>query len=237
MWSTNSDIGAITSDFRLALKLVSELNLIDTIEILFPPNHFFPSLFNPQQDEMFSLGGSLDFRQRYFAISTHDWSQSDLSKGNKKKLRQFRERGGYTTQLSPSNLPSVYAVIKENRRMLGVSPSIDLEGLTRLFEKFPEHYRLFGSFIGDDLTAVAVTVETSKKQHYVFFWADVLQFRPVSPVVSLCDFLVDYSRNNGYDILDLGAASTSGVDTEGLLRFKQNLGATEYEQLQILLRL
>ena len=62
-------------------------------------------------------------------------------------------------------------------------------------------------------------------------------FRHLSPVVAMCDFLANSSRNRGMSFLDLGAAQLDGVDIPGLVRFKANLGAIPSDKYQVSLTL
>ena len=62
-------------------------------------------------------------------------------------------------------------------------------------------------------------------------------FGHLSPVVAMCDFLVQSARDKGMSFLDLDATQIDGVDILGLVRFKANLGAIPSNKYQIRLTL
>ena len=72
---------------------------------------------------------------------------------------------------------------------------------------------------------MCLTVNIAPEVRYVLYWADDLSFRNYSPLTLLCERLVEQSRVDGIQFLDLGISSNDGLLNEGLHRFKQNLGA------------
>jgi hypothetical protein len=170
------------------------------------------------------------FTDRNFVIKLGAWSESDLSKGNRKKLRQSRESGFFSSQLDSSEIPNAYAIIAENRKRLGVIPSISLDELRYLVVSFPKLYKIFGTYYKSELIAAAIVVETHPENNYVYMWAEKFEYRSFSPVVSVFKKIAEHSQEGGYKFLDLGTSSSKGKTIEGLVRFKSNLGALEYEK-------
>jgi hypothetical protein len=203
------------------------------LEILLPPEHL--NEFDPvtQLRVLSDLGATVDFVERSNYLLLNEWNHADLSKGNRKKLRQWIESNGVIEQVDNNRISEVYEIIRLNRLTLGVEPSISLEGLQSLFSSFPTEYSLYLGRVNHENAVAAVVVQNSLSQNYVFFWADTAMFRHLSPVVAMCDFLVQSARDNGMSFLDLGAAQIDGVDIPGLVRFKSNLGAVPSPKYQI----
>jgi hypothetical protein len=203
------------------------------LEILLPPEHLRE--FDPanQLQVLTDLGATVDFVERSNYLPLDDWNYSKLSKGNRKKLRQWIESSGSIEKVDYSHIAEVYEIILLNRLALGVEPSISLEGLQSLFSNFPSEYSLYLGRVNQKNAVAAVVVQNSLYQDYVFFWADTSMFRHLSPVVAMCDFLVKSARDKGMRFLDLGAAQIDGDDIPGLVRFKANLGALPSSKYQL----
>jgi len=231
------EIDVLPSDLRnIILGLKKDFPGVH-LEILLPPEHLIE--FNPQAQLqiLISLGGTVDFVERSNYLSLGDWSHDNLSKGNRKKYRQWIESNGTIEKVDVSCISEVYEIIRLNRLGLGVEPSINLEGLLALFSNFPVEYNLYLGQVNRENAVAAVVVQNASCQDYVFFWADTLAYRHLSPVVAMCDFLARSAREKGRSFLDLGAAQINGVDIPGLVRFKTNLGAMPSDKYQVSLTL
>jgi hypothetical protein len=203
------------------------------ITVYLPPEFAFP--FDPIL--MFNVFESLGSRVVYtdidYWISPLNWSESSMSKGNQKKLRQWISSNGQISEVSLSNFESVYQVILENRHSLGVEPSISAGDLENLMLNFKDEYKLYSGTVDGDIAVVAITVQVHPRIKYVFFWADKLQYRHLSPVVAMCAHLVNTCLISNIDFLDLGISTERGIENPGLMRFKANLGALPSPKHQI----
>jgi len=203
------------------------------LEILLPPEHLNEFDSVTQLQVLSDLGATIDFVERSNYLPLKEWNHADLSKGNRKKLRQWVESDGLIEKVDNNHVSEVYEIIRLNRLALGVEPSISLEGLRSLFSGFPTEYSLYLGRVNHENAVAAVVVQNSLSQDYVFFWADTAMFRHLSPVVAMCDFLVQSAKDRGLSFLDLGAAQINGVDIPGLVRFKSNLGAMPSPKYQV----
>ena len=196
-----------------------------SIEIHMPPKYFYPEIFDVQHEMITSRSGKTLYVETSHYIDVERWSPAAMSKGNKKKLRQCGENLVTTAILSSAKLETVYDLLLENRLSRGVSLSISLTQLRTSFAQMPDSYRCFGTFLGPEMIAAAVTVLIADDFEYVYMWADDVKHRGLSPVVTLCEAIVADSKSRGVRTLDLGISSKHGVLDEGLSRFKVNLGA------------
>jgi hypothetical protein len=187
-----------------------------------------------QLEALANTGFKTQFVDVNYHIDVQSWSPSIMSKGNQKKLRQWKRAGGTVTQFAPSKLPELYEVIRLNRGRLGVEPSISLVDLGKLVSAFPQNYFLFGGQINNSIAVAAVVVQVSSITSYVFFWADAIEFRNYSPVVAICEEIAIWSKSQGLFRLDLGISSERGVLNSGLSTFKSNLGAQPDDKLMLL---
>lgn len=206
--------------------------------IVLPPEYFFPSVFKNQSKALEAIGFEQKYSDFNFHIELTGWSHSFMSKGNKKKIRQFFEAGGIVEECKVTDYLNAYLVLKSNRQVRGVEMSMDSIKFVKNLTVLPEKYKAYVARIGVEIAAVAYVVGLTKDVRYVLFWGDDINFRKLSPVASLLDFLVTESRDLGYQILDLGISSVNGIRDEGLSRFKRNLGAKEslkttYQEISI----
>jgi hypothetical protein len=204
-----------------------------TITFYLPPIDPVSEKVSSQLEILSRSGFEIDFVDSNFLISTQEWSLTDLSKGNRKKLRQWNEAGGHIGEVGLGSLPNVYEVIRLNRLSLGVKPSITLDDLTKLAVGLDSSYNFYIASIDGQTAAVAVTVEARSTSKYVFFWADVAEYRHLSPVVALCAHLIDVCNHEKKRFLDLGISTEDGLPNPGLIRFKRNLGASECPKFQL----
>ena len=172
-------------------------------------------------------GAELEFTDKNYHVDLDVWSAASMSKGNRKKLRQWNELEGSVRQACRGELEDVYEVVRANRESLGVKPSVTREDLRRLMDTFPGSYDLYLGEVSGQIAASAVVVAVAQRTNYVFYWADSAAFRHLSPVVALHVHLVQTYRALGKTVLDLGIATEAGVDNAGLIRFKKGLGAID----------
>ena len=166
-------------------------------------------------------------------VELDKWSVNDMSKGNRKKMRQCQETELSFMEGTPDDLAAAYQVIDENRKILGAKVSLRLDELVALLLNFPEKYRCYilKSHTGE-IAASAFLVETSAENLYVYSWADNPKFRHLSPLVYLMNEIITISKSS-YRYLDLGTSSIGGQPLEGLVRFKDNLGAKRSKKQEI----
>jgi len=195
-------------------------------EIVFPPEYFYSEIFLNQISaciKLFEVEVTTDFNQH---IALNDLSFGDLSKGNRKKLRQFDEASGRILRGSSGNLEKVIDVLETSRKNLGLQLSMSKHQIRSAFLRMPKKYFHYSAVIEGTVVAAAITVELSPETLYVLYWGDIGgPSRNTSPVVALYWEIVKDARENGYSILDLGTSSVNGIVNEGLKKFKENLGA------------
>ncbi len=227
--------------FLKFLTLLKNEYQVKEFKVTLPPNHLIENenlAFNNfvlSETEISAISEKIvDTNQ---VIFLNDWSLEKLSKGNRKKLRQCYERNLETKVIGMDHLAEAYEILVKNREKLDSNVSISLVNLIESIRIFPDHYRVFGSFLADKMIATAVTVETTPNNLYVYMWADSIDFRGISPLVAMANSLIQYAHERHYDYLDLGTSSIGGTELAGLKRFKSNLGADEFQKTTISLRL
>ena len=200
---------------------------VSEYEVVFPPEYFYPKIFLNQFDaclNLFDVEVTTDINQHVLLESS---PLPGLSKGNRKKFRQFNEAGGVVYRNLDMDLDEVIDVLEKSRADLGVQLSMSREQIRSAFSQMPNEYSCYSAVIAESVVAAAITVELSAEVIYVLYWGDVGgSWKRTSPVVALYLAIAEDSRLRGYTVLDLGTCSVDGVVNEGLRKFKENLGAT-----------
>ena len=204
----------LTSDFCSELKLKWKL----------PPQYFSPEIFLVQNEFTFpgNLTEIVDLNQH---INVSDWDIRAMSKGNQKKFRQSISVNLTLKTATKRDVSKCYDVLYRNRQAIGAPVTMKLSEIQDALRNFPSIYEIKYLELRDEVVAMCLTVNIAPEVRYVLYWADDLSFRNYSPLTLLCERLVEQSRVDGIQFLDLGISSNDGLLNEGLHRFKQNLGA------------
>jgi hypothetical protein len=217
--------------FSYTEKTVSQLiaysNKSNQIRISFPPSYFHPEIFE-EQVSFFRAICITDISESNFHILVDQ--RNVVSKGNRKKQRQFHERGGSVSQVQKDEWRLIYNLLAENRLRRGVELSMPWCVFERGLVERPDVFTVWGATLEMELVGGALTVEISEDTLYVLFWGDTLLGRELSVVASICEKLVEFCRSKNYKVLDLGISSVDGLLDENLARFKLNLGAIQTEK-------
>lgn len=218
----------LSGGFSYAEKSISQLiaysNKSNQIRISFPPSYFHPEIF---EDQVSFFRATCDsyISESNFHIEVNQ--RSDVSTGNRKKQRQFSERGGSVSQIPQADWRLIYNLLVENRLRRGVELSMPWSVFVRGLAELPDFFTAWGATLGMEYVGGALTVKISEDTLYVLFWGDTLLGRELSVAASICEKLVEFCRSKNYKVLDLGISSVDGLLDKSLARFKVNLGAIQ----------
>lgn len=189
-----------------------------------PPQYLSPEIFLAQNElsNPAAFSEIIDFNQH---IDVTQWKTEKMSKGNQKKLRQSVSVGMNLKTATTDDILKCYEVLALNREAIGAQVTMTLSEVQDAVLNFPNIYQIMYLELGEKVAAMCLTVDIYPKVRYVLYWSDNLSLRNYSPVVLLCEKLVEQARKEGIQFLDLGISSSNGSLNEGLHRFKQNLGA------------
>jgi hypothetical protein len=223
-----------TNSAELVKKLNAYLSLNQTrhAKITLHPSHMNSTQFVNEQAYLQNAWEILHENINHY-VDMGTWSEDCMSKGNRKKLRQCHGSGLMFSEATRLEWIDAYEVVKKNRESLGSRVSMSGIEIFALLTNYPDIYKCF--ILKDhfnQIAAAAFLVETSYENIYVYLWADVPEFRNLSPIVLLMTQLVSTFREK-YNFLDLGTSAINGEVLEGLSRFKDNLGALPSHKLQI----
>ncbi len=195
---------------------------IDHLQVVTPPAIY----------DSFISGSCLEkvgFQQQAVDLNQHLWLNRPLAlhKMQQRKLSKASNLGVRNRLMTSDELPAAHDFIAQARIQKGIKVNISLETLSSLVSTFPNRYKIFGSFLEDQLIAACIVALTSDQIAYYFLPAMDRNYSQVSPLVTLMLFIADQLRFAGFEILDLGVSSINGKKQKGLYEFKARMGALE----------
>jgi hypothetical protein len=144
----------------------------------------------------------------------------------KRRLKKCVARGFSFGEEPEPDFALIYQMLVNSRHQKGYPVSMSFSDFRQLFADFPGIYKLFVLKDKQRTIAFTVAVEITKQVLYYFLPAHDPAYNTYSPMVYLIQNLYGYCQKTGYTLLDLGISTDKSVPNYGLMRFKQNLGAS-----------
>jgi predicted N-acyltransferase len=118
-----------------------------------------------------------------------------------------------------------YAVLDHNRRAKGRQLRLSLEYVLAARDAFPGQIRMHALAHGGEPCAAALVYTIRPRHDLVVYWGDADHELPRSPMNVLVRDLVGHEIAAGTSTLDIGTSSVAGVPNQGLIQFKESVGA------------
>jgi len=237
-WPSKS-VANVDLDYAVrAYKLFfSQFHEFEEARIVLPPQSFFPDIFESQLEALMTFNPKQIIVDTNYHVELQGWSKQKLSKGNRKKIRQFNELGGTVSYSNSDVIKECYEVLVENRKRRGVTLTMQYADFENSLLFCSEDFKLIQASLENQIIAACFLVKILPDYWYVLFWGELVEFRSLSPVASLFQFLIDEALKNKVRILDLGISSVDGEIDEGLATFKSNLGAVPSKKITLSVKL
>jgi hypothetical protein len=146
-------------------------------------------------------------------------------KTHKMEQRILQKKQAFIIEVEGTNsLEEVHEFLSRCRNTQGLEISIDLNTLKKSFKELPENYQIFTARLQGQLIGAVITVLVNEKVAYYFLPATDVQFRSMSPMVHLIQYMYDYYQEKGFKLIDLGISSENGVPQSSLITFKERMG-------------
>ena len=203
-------------------------------EIKLPPNYCEPAVHSVFAQYFGKKDVKLVFEEnQYIDLQTLTYGNG-FSKTNRKIARRLANRG-YTVKFQKDLSQSGFEVLEKNRASRNVILSLSFEDLRKQSKVLREHFHFVSCYSASkDLVAYSVCVRLREDILYVLYWGEDPNYRSESPIVMLCQELIQYAKNIGCKYLDLGISSIDGEVDLNLYCFKKRLGSISCSKLVIL---
>lgn len=129
-----------------------------------------------------------------------------------------------------------YGILDRNRRAKGRSLRLSLDYVRRARDTFPGRIRMFTLNHNDLPCAAALVYRVRPRRDLVVYWGDADHELPRSPMNVLVKSLVGLEIDDGVLTLDVGISSVEGVADQGLIQFKESVGARPRLRLDLVRR-
>jgi hypothetical protein len=216
------------SEFARFLKVLpAELRRFRAtgLRLVLPPDAYQPEWHLWLLPLLKEAGFKVIWQDLNFHLETGSSFTSRLHRSERWKRNKSIREGYFFTKVETPNWDLLYPFLLESRKRKGYFLSMSREALETTVRQFPAHYRISAVWKEDHLAALGVTIKVSPEIEYVFYTADALAHRKVSPVVLLHEGIYNsYAEKATPGILDLGTASLRGIVNSGVATFKRNLG-------------
>lgn len=130
-----------------------------------------------------------------------------------------------------------YGILDRNRQAKGRRLRLSLEYVLRARDTFPGHIRMFTLVHGDRACAAALVYKVRPQRDMVVAWGDADHELPRSPMNVLVHQLMAQELGDGVLTVDLGISSVDGAPDQGLIQFKESVGAKSSLRLDLVTHL
>jgi len=211
----------VINEFIRDIKLFIQLNDIDGIQLTLPPDIYLQTINSKIINSLYYN----DFKINSVEIT--NWVNLNLFE-NKFKQKSARE---YLNQALRKDLSfqlvteiddkyKAYELIKMNRMRFGRPIYMTFDDLVKI-EKIWETDYFIVYDKNHEVLASAIFYRAHETIAFALFWGDNEVGRPLR-AMDFCAFnLWSYYKKSGYQFIDLGISTESGIPNEGLLRFKE----------------
>lgn len=211
---------------QLIEKLLARLRdeKVTSITITMPPDGYNKEAGFLISKAYENYGFNILFQDFNFHIEVNSEFRKHLHRSERWKLNKSIREGYTFRKVEIPDWEETFNLLQESRERKGFLLSMDRLSLEKSFKDFPEKYQLFSVLKDEKTVAIAVTIRVNKEILYVFYTADSLIHRKLSPVVLLHNGIYQYCISEKIEILDLGTCSLKGQVNSGVANFKKNLG-------------
>ncbi|HVD99620.1 MAG TPA: GNAT family N-acetyltransferase [Cytophagaceae bacterium] len=224
-FSTQTDLQTLYEFVKESLEKI-KLSGIRSMQLVAPPECYDLQKADMLDEVLIHAGFSVTVTELNYHLETNLGAfENFIHDSEKRRLRKSIQAGFECTVAQEIDYKAVHQLIAECRKRKGYPLSMPAEAFEKMFRDFPERYTLFTVKDQSKIIAAAVGVKVRSDILYNFLPADDEDYLSYSPIVLLNKAMYDYCCQNGYHLYDLGIATSGGVRNEGLIRFKEHLGA------------
>jgi hypothetical protein len=193
------------------------------LSITFSPTFYAPTTLPLLQGVAINSAQQViaDFNYHFNLKNIDRWA--NIIPGQARNKLNQALRVGFTFSLC--NLERAYSVIATNRTEQGYPLAMSPEALRATAQATGLQIDTFVLTTpqGDD-AAAALIYRISPGIAEVIYWGDVEAHRHLRPMNLLCREVFAHYASLGFDLVDVGPASTNGKPNFGLCHFKENIG-------------
>ena len=199
------------------------------IEITLPPSVYYQE---PDQTIEFALhatGFRLVHRSMPLLIPLDrdkgDHYQRLFRQSQRSYVRACQRKGVVARETGIDGLQGFLELFAETNARLQASPTHTPEEIERLFLRLPTSIRIWSAHLGETTIASALLLILNRYICNTFYICDRAAFREFHGSTVLLAGAADVLAERGFRYIDLGPSASSAHFNQGVVRFKESLGA------------
>lgn len=216
----------ILADFLMLVKrYLLEVKNCRIMQIKSYPFAYAPASSAKLTDLLLKQNFSVTHSEINHHITVEDNSlEVKLHPSARRRLQKCRKNGFVFQEENAKALPEIWSFINACRLERHHEPPLAFEKLMDLFQKFPQHFRIFSVREQNKLAAATIAVRINNQILYNFYPASPILYNTFSPVILLNEGLYEICKQEGIEILDLGTSNLPSGPNFPLITFKKHLG-------------
>jgi hypothetical protein len=196
------------------------------VEIILPPALYHPSFNAKMVNALIRSGFSMETPEITNWIDLHQFTGVFTFFASRKQFNQaIRHELSFHVVSGQTEKENAYETIRQNRERFGRAIYMSFVDLLNINELWPVDFFCVKDKEGNML-ASAICYRGHPNIIQSIFWADSEEGRPLRAMDFCALNLWNHYKSLGYDAIDIGRSSISGIPDEGLVRFKESLDCT-----------
>lgn len=153
-----------------------------------------------------------------------------LQERKAKKLRSLKKQNWVFEIKNHSHLQETYEFILRCRSGKDYSLSMTFEQIQQLAKTFPERIFLFQVLEESRIIAASICIKVKNNWLYDFYHDHDSEYNADNPILLLMDGIYGFCKANAIHWIELGTSMKGSEVNEGLLEFKERLGAVTVQK-------
>ena len=217
-----------TSTELTQLIWLAENEGVDEIEVTLPSNIYF-SNYKIGITKLLNNGFSISHDDPHYVLSADTLFEAALPADQRRDLAlsnliyRSQQGGDFLT-------PEEYMLISDSRTTKNYPPPPSLALLQKQYTRNPSIYQKWTCWREDVVIGCIYTIRASASTLQVAYMANGVLGKKPSSNTFLLSKIVHWAFNEGIGYVDLGTASSNGMEIRGLAAYKRSLRAVLYSK-------
>lgn len=154
-----------------------------------------------------------------------EYYQRQFRRSQRSYVRACQRKGVVTKEAGIEGLSGFLDLFTETYARLQTSPTHTPEEIESLFLRLPANVRIWSAYLGETIIASTLMLILNRYICNTFYICDRVACREFHGSTVLLAEAADKLAQRGFRYIDLGPSASSAHFNEGVVRFKESLGA------------
>jgi hypothetical protein len=154
-----------------------------------------------------------------------DHYQRQFRQSQRSYVRACRRKGVVTRESGVEGLSGFLELFAETYSRLQTSPTHTPEEIESLLIRLPANVRIWSAYLGETIIASTLVLILNRFICNTFYICDRVAYRDFHGSTVLLADAADVLAQRGFRYIDLGPSASSAHFNQGVVRFKESLGA------------